>query len=239
MILSSGQAYSYPMREHMQTSQLGLSDDGGEVWKAHQLCETAVIETHDKQPMLKSIWNLFPGFPIKTYLIPPFEATPNWHIRVHRIETGRKLMTVDGAFAIWNERKSDGRSFDIYDARKNEGTMPKIIGNYNLDIPKSNALGSVGAFAVSKGTIGIAALENDNGSLCITMFVNANLNSNLVGNHTMIPTLQITLESGPAAWFVTDIYAKLSGEAIGYFDRWKNIPVILGWLMNEMCMRDD
>ncbi|TGO09248.1 hypothetical protein BTUL_0174g00310 [Botrytis tulipae] len=261
MILSSGQACSYPMRgthakygsfayssaygysvptgcfsleQFALASQLGLSDDGGEVWKTRRICETAVIETHDKQSVLKSIWKPFPDVTIKTYLIPPVDETPNWHLRVHKIEAGREIMTADGAFAIYNERKSDGRSLDLYDSAKNEGTLPKIIGNYDLNTPEGSSPGSVGAFAVSKGAVGIAALEGDGKSSRTAMLVNADPNSNLVESRTVIPTLHITLKKGSVAWFVTGIYAKPSGEAENYLDGWKNKPVVPGWLMNEM-----
>ncbi|KAK6595428.1 hypothetical protein H4I96_09747 [Botrytis cinerea] len=261
MILSSGQACSYPMRgthakygsfayssaygysvptgcfsleQFALASQLGLSDDGGEVWKTRRICETAVIEMHDEQSVLKSIWKPFPDVTIKTYLIPPVAETPNWHLRIHKIEAGREVMTADGAFAIHNERKSDGRSLDLYDAAKNEGTLPKIIGNYDLNTPEGSSPGSVGAFAVSKGAVGIAALESDGESRRTAMLVNADPNSNLVESRTVIPTLQVTLQKGSVAWFVTGIYAKPSGEAKNYLDGWKNKPVVPGWLMNEM-----
>ncbi|RAL60868.1 hypothetical protein DID88_010192 [Monilinia fructigena] len=221
IILSSGQACSYPMRgthakygsfayssayaysvptgcfsleQFALASQLGLSDDGGEVWKTRRLCETAVIETHDEQPVLKSIWHPFPDVTIKTYLIPPVNSTPNWHIR----------------------------------------TLPKIIGNYDLNTPEGSSPGSIGAFAVSKGAVGIAALESDGKSLRTAMLVNADPNSNLVESRTVIPTLQITLGSGTVAWFVTGIYAKPSGEAKNYLDGWKNRPAVPGWLINEI-----
>lgn len=261
MILSLGQACSYPMRgiyakyesfvyssayaysvptgcfsleQFTLASQLGLSDDGGEVGKTRRLCETAVIETHDEQPVLKSIWKPFPDVGITTYLVPPVEATPNWHIRAHRINTWRDIVTADGAFAICNEGKSDARSLAFYDADRNEGAMTKIIGNYDLNIPKGSSPGYEGSFAVSKGAVGIVALEYGGRSQRMAMLVNADPNSNLVESRTAIPTLQMTLKAGSRAWFVTGIYAKPPGNARDYLDGWKNRPVVPDWLMDEM-----
>jgi len=262
LLLSSGQACSYPMRathakygsfayssaygysvptgcftleQFALSSQLGLSDDGGEIWKTRRLCETAVIETHEDQPVLKSIWKPFPDVTIKTYLLPPVGATPNWHLRVHRIEAGREIMTADCAFAICNEKNIDGRYLGLYDSEKHEGTLPRIIGNYDLNTPEGSSPGSVGAFAVSKGAVGIVDL--DPASLRIAMLVNADPNSNLVESRTVIPTLQQTQKKDEVAWYVAGIYAKPSGNGVtpeSYLDGWENRPAIPKWLQGEI-----
>jgi hypothetical protein len=118
MLLSSGQACSYPMRgthakygafayssafaysvptgcfgleQFALASQLGLSDDGGEVWKPRRLCEYAAIEARDDEdenkdknkdrdkdkggrPVLVSVWRPFADVRVKTWLIPPVEG---------------------------------------------------------------------------------------------------------------------------------------------------------------------
>jgi hypothetical protein len=262
LLLSSGQACSYPMKgthakyggfayssaygysvptgcftleQYALASQLGLSDDGGEFWKTRRLCEVAVIETHEDLPVLKSIWKPYTDVTIKTYLIPPVEATPNWHLRAHKIEAGREVMTADGSFAIHNERAPDGRYLDLYDSEKCEGTMPKIIGNYDLNTPEGYSPGTIGAFAVSKGAVGIVALEAD--TKRTAMHVNADPNSNLIESRTIIPTLQHTLKKGQTAWYVAAIYAKPSKEGVSpstYLDGWDTKPVIPQWLESEI-----
>ncbi|KAG0648248.1 hypothetical protein D0Z07_5385 [Hyphodiscus hymeniophilus] len=262
MLLSSGQACSYPMKgthakygafayssaygysvptgcfsleQFALASQLGLSDDGGEVWKTRRICEEAVIEYHGDQPVLKSIWKPFPDVKIKTYLLPPAEATPNWHLRVHKIEAGREVMTADGAFAICNERKKDGRNLDLYTEQIGEGTLPKIIGNYDLNTPEGSSPGKIGAFAVSKGAVGIVDLQG--GIERNAMLVNADPNSNLVESRTVIPTLQHTIRKAENVWYVAGIYAKPSGQGISahsYLDGWKEVPSVPKWLKDEM-----
>jgi hypothetical protein len=261
-ILSSGQACSYPMKgthakygsfayssaygysvpsgcftleQFALASQLGLSDDGGEFWKTRRLCEVAVIETHEDQPVLRSIWKPYLDVTIKTYLLPPVEATPNWHLRIHKIEAGRDVMTADGSFAICNERKLDGRYLDLYDAKRNEGTVPKIIGNYDLNTPEGSSPGSVGAFAVSKGAVGIVALEA--GTQRVAMHVNADPNTNLIESRSIIPTLQHTIKKGETVWYVTAVYAKPLKEGVlasSYLDGWDKKPVVPKWLEDEI-----
>ncbi|KAK9419788.1 putative DUF2264 domain-containing protein [Seiridium unicorne] len=261
MLLSSGQACSYPMKgthakygafayssaygysvppglftleQYALASQLGLSDDGGEYWKTRRKSEYAGIEYRNDQPVLVSVWKPFPDVTVQTTLIPPCESTPNWHLRVHKIEAGREVMTADGAFAISNERSIDGRYLDLYDSKKGEGTFPKIIGNYDLNTPEGWSAGRQGSFAVSKGAVGIRALED--GIERSAMLVNADPNSNLIESRTVIPTLQHTIKKGEVAWYVSAIYAKPSGEGVSkesYLDGWDQVPEIPGWLKAE------
>lgn len=262
MLLSSGQACSYPMKgthakygsfayssaygysvppglfsleQYALASQLGLSDDGGEYWKARRLSEYAGLEERDGKPVLVSVWRPFPDVKVRTVLVPPEEATPNWHLRIHRVEAGREVMTADGAFAICNENSREGRYLEPYDAEACEGTSPKIIGNYDLNTPAGWASGAAGAFAVSKGAVGIKALEDDVGRRA--NLVNADPNSNLMESRTVIPTLQHTVAKGGAAWYVSAIYAKPSGEGVprsSYLAGWDTPPAIPGWLKAEI-----
>ena len=239
---SSAYAYSAPpglftLEQYALASQLGFSDDGGEYWKARRLSEYAGFETRDGKSVLVSVWKPFPDVPVKTYLIPPEEATPNWHLRVHRISAGREVQTADGSFAIFNERTPDGRYLDLYDAAKCEGTQPKLIGNYDLGTPEAWATGKQGAFAVSKGAVGIQALEDESTGRT-AMLVNADPNSNLVESRTVIPTLQHTIKKGQDVWYVSAIYAKPSGDGVAketYLDGWDKIPGIPSWLAAEMA----
>lgn len=262
MLLSSGQACSYPMKgthakyggfayssafgysvptglfslgQYALASQLGFSDDGGEYWKTRRLSEYAGIEDRDGKPVLVSVWRPFPDVKVRTILIPPEEDTPNWHLRVHHIECGREVRTADGSFAICNVNSINGRALGLYDEDKNEGTMPKIIGNYDPDVIAGTATGKAGAFAVSKGAVGIKALEPMDGRQA--MLVNADPNSNLMESRSTIPTLQHTIKASESVWYISAIYAKPSGAGIGresYLDGWENPPAVPGWLKSEM-----
>ncbi|KXX78422.1 hypothetical protein MMYC01_203484 [Madurella mycetomatis] len=267
MLLSSGQACSYPMKgthakygafayssaygysvppglftleQYALASQLGLSDDGGEFWKARRLSESSLQTRADDTPVLVSLWSPFPDVHIKTYLVPPAPSHPNWHIRAHRIHAqGREVMTADGSFAICNERRADGRYLDHpYDPVRCEGTSPKLIGNYDLATPEAWAGGREGAFAVSKaGAVGIRALEERDAGRT-AMLVNADPNSNLVESRTTIPTLQGTVKKGAVVWYVTGIYAKPSGEGVRkeeYLSGWDKVPETPAWLKEEIA----
>ncbi|KAK7757219.1 hypothetical protein SLS62_000768 [Diatrype stigma] len=267
MLLSSGQACSYPMKgthakygsfayssaygysvppglltleQYALASQLGLSDDGGEYWKMRRKSEYAGLEQRrsgdSDTPVLVSVWKPFPDVTVRTTLVPPEPATPNWHLRAHRIEAGREVMTADGAFAIQNERAADGRYLDPYDPSTHEGTQPRIIGNYDLATPEGWAGGREGAFAVSDGAVGIRALEVE--AKRAANLVNADPNSNIVRSRTVIPTLQHTVKAGQTVWYVSAIYAKPAADGVpraSYLDGWDKVPEIPGWLKEEMA----
>jgi hypothetical protein len=261
MLLSSGQACSYPMKgthakyggfsyssaygysvppglftleQYSLAGQLGLSDDGGEYWKPRRLSEYAAIEERAGGPVLVSVWKPFPDVTVRTLLVPPTEAAPNWHLRAHRIEAGREVMTADGAFAIRNETGPDGRHLGVYDKGAGEGTRPRIIGNYDLSTPEGWAPGRDGTFAVSDGAVGIRALEEGQAVERMANLVNADPNSNLVHSRTVIPTLQGTLKKGDKVWFVSAIYAKPGGPRGEYLDGWESLPQVPGWLKEEI-----
>ncbi|GAO18332.1 uncharacterized protein UV8b_06751 [Ustilaginoidea virens] len=265
MLLSSGQACGYPMKathakygafayssaygysvppglfsleQHALASQMGLSDDGGESWKTRRLCEYAALEHREGAlPVLVSRWKPFSDVHVTTTLVPPEESTPNWHLRVHRIRAGREVVTADGSFAIRSADSVNGRLLDLYDEARCEGTMPRLMGNYDTDTAEGWATGKAGAFAVSKGAVGIKALESGLVGERRAMLVNADPNSNLMDSRTTIPTLQHTVDKGQTAWYVSAIYAK-PGDGVPrstYLDGWEKPPAVPSWLADEMA----
>jgi hypothetical protein len=240
---SSAFGYSVPsglfsLEQYALASQLGLSDDGGEYWKTRRLSEYAAIEERDGQPILVSVWKPFADVKVKTFLVPPAETTPNWHLRVHHIQAGREVMTADGSFAIRNVNSENGRYLDLYDESKYEGTSPRIIGNYDTNSPAGWDTGIKGAFAASpnRGAVGIKALESQEGRQA--MLVNADPNTNLIDSRTTIPTLQHKIPQGQGVWYVSAIYAKPAGHGVpkeSYLDGWNSPPTIPSWLALEMA----
>ncbi|KAK0754784.1 hypothetical protein B0T18DRAFT_425122 [Schizothecium vesticola] len=265
MLLSSGQACSYPMKgthakygafayssafaysvppglftleQYALASQLGLSDDDGDYWKTRRLSDSQLVTRGDGDaatPVLLSRWSPFVDVHVTTYLVPPAPETPNWHLRAHRIEAaGREVQTADGSFAICSERAADGRPLDMYDAARGEGTFPRLMGNYDTSTPEAWAGGAEGAFAVSKGAVGIRALE---GGARRAMLVNADPNSNLVEGRTTIPTLQGTVRKGETVWYVAGVFAKPARDGLErgqYLEGWERVPVVPAWLKAEM-----
>lgn len=270
MLLSSGQACGYPMKathakygafayssaygysvpsgllsleQYSLASQLGVSDDGGEYWKTRRLSEYAAIEDRQGSPILVSVWKPFPDVTVRTLLVPPTDSTPNWHIRAHRIDSGRSILTADGSFAIRNVDSTNGRFLDLYDAERCEGSRPRILGNYDVNDREGWEPGDVGAFAVSSGAVGIKALELPAASSPAAgqrrraILVNADPNTNLLESRTTIPTLQGEVPKDQAVWYVSGIYAKPAGDGVSkqsYLEGWDAPPELPAWLVEEM-----
>ena len=56
-------------------------------------------------------WNPYPGVRVETTLLPAGE----WHIRVHRIQSGRELLAAEGGYAI--RREEGGETPDLFTDR--------------------------------------------------------------------------------------------------------------------------
>jgi len=231
---SSVFGYSVPsgslgLDQHALDSTLGLSDDGGEVWKTRRICDQAKIEYHNNTPVLFSIWSPYPDVEIKTWLIPPASETPNWHLRVHRISAGRYVRAIDGSFATRNVSRKTGRALGPYSPESNEGTSPKIFGNYDKQSEEAFSSGKDGAFAVSsQGAVGIASRENSFAGRKATI-VNADPNTNLMESRTVIPSLVGELKAGEKRWYLTAVFAKPGSD--GPLEGWEKKPKIPAWLV--------
>jgi len=140
---------------------LAVTEDApgmGEIWRVRRVATDAKIvqkplevagKDGEKQgPVLSSGWAPFKqdadaDVSVKTWLIPPTEVAPNWHIRVHRISSAhRDIRTSEGAWALAGVRASDGRELEMLDlstpapsSRTGKETVitPVTVCNLNAD----------------------------------------------------------------------------------------------------------
>ena len=200
---SSAFAYSVPtgwytLEEFVPESALAFSDDLGESWKMRRaLEEDSEIREYSGIPILVSKMKPWPDVLVETYLIPPTEGSESWHVRVHKITSGRDIMLAEGGFAVYGCRESDGRALSGLDESRAEGWRVGI----------REAL-----VASRSGAVGITDLSNDRqGSI-----LNPDANSNLVEARTVLPILRSTLQAGKTQWLMTAVFAM---PAI--IERWK------------------
>ena len=207
----------YTLEQFVPESALALSDDGGEMWKMRREVENAEITERDGLPVLYSTMRPWHDVEVKTWLIPPGDETPNWHLRIHRIQTGRALKTAEGAFAILGFNETDGRTLGrLVDSTYKEGTLEK----------------NRAALTVSRaGAVGILELETE--SRRRGGILEADANSNLIESRTNLPTLYAELESGQIAWFITAVFAIPNTEQ-SWHDKWRarwaKTPEIPDWV---------
>jgi hypothetical protein len=223
---SSAFAYSVStgyqeLEQFVPESSLALSDDGGELWKQRRAHNgDSTIETFDGVPVLVSSMKPWPDVEVQTFLIPPSEETPNWHLRVHKITTGRDILTAEGAFAVHGAKESDGRVFNGFDESLPEGGKES----------EQSAL----AASPRSGAVGIVELSSTSRAGHI---LQADANSNLVWARSVVPLLKNELKAGSTTWFVTAVYAlpsSVDSWKQSWKEGWDKIPTVPNWVQEKI-----
>ncbi|KAF1941283.1 hypothetical protein EJ02DRAFT_512573 [Clathrospora elynae] len=221
------------LEQFVPESSLALSDDGGELWKMRRaLNGDSEIEMYDDGPVLVSSMKPWPDVEVLTYLIPPADDTPNWHLRVHRITTGREIQTAEGAWAVYGARESDGRLLTEWN-----GTLRAL----DASIPEGGASTATSAFAASPrtGAVGIAELYQTEREGSVIL---ADANSNLVESRTVLPVVRKEVKKGETVWFVSSVFAVPCSKE-GWRESWKEgwgaRPRVPGWVKSKIEGRGD
>ncbi|KZT00846.1 uncharacterized protein LAESUDRAFT_731866 [Laetiporus sulphureus 93-53] len=216
---SSAFGYSVPsgsltLEEHAGDSALSLSEDGGEVWKLRRVTREAHFERGaDSRSWLRSLWYPWKDVTVETWLVPPSPGAPLWHLRVHRIRSARALLSAEGAWAIYGQRRDD-RALEL-------------VSNGSFGTLESDAE----ARAVSKaGATGIAELGKKVGRTGKVMRTDAN--TNLMVPRAVMPTLMGEHEASEKDyWLVTGVFgvpspAGQEGPPAGWEAEWTKRPSI-------------
>lgn len=158
---------SYGLKEGAYDSMLALGEGDG-FYRTRRKCEYFKIEDNS----VFSIWKPYPDVVVETWLIP----AGSWHVRVHKINTGRHLETAEGAFAIPCE-SPDG----VLD-------LQNLIDDHGIALKSFNCLSGV------VNLLGDRAVE----------VVETMANTNLMSPKTAIPTLTGSIGKGKH-FFVTAV----------------------------------
>ncbi|THW18321.1 hypothetical protein D6D24_03450 [Aureobasidium pullulans] len=208
----------YTIEQYVPESALALSDDEGEMWKMRRDVENAELSTKDGSPYLYSEMRPRSDVKVRTWLLPPTDDAPSWHLRVHHIQSGRRLQSYEGAFAIKGTAKATGRALGaLSSSSHNEGTEA----------------GQASALTVSEaGAVGIVDLQAPRSGKVLDV----DANSNLIEARTVLPALGMDIEAGKDVYFVTAVFAMPASE--GWTERWSQAwekkPVIPDWIKETM-----
>ena len=213
---------SYTLEQFVPDNALALSDDGGETWKMRREVLDAEIEVHEEKPVLVSRMKPWHDVEVKTWLVPPDEGDENdWHIRVHRITTGRALQSGEGAFAIYGCNRANGRTLTSFDVNAGEEGTHASSGE---------------ALVVSRGgAVGIVELEQT--STRAGTILDSDANSNLAEPRTLLPTLREDLNTGDTRWITTGVFAipeSSEGWKEAWRTGWSKRPSVPAWLRDQM-----
>ncbi|WP_079912874.1 DUF2264 domain-containing protein [Paenibacillus sp. 32352] len=153
-------------------SMLALSEEDN----LYRVKRTAAESRIAEDGTLYTRWKPWSDVEVETWLIP---GNP-WHVRVHRIVSGRALNLADGGFAL-----------GIDHGRRKLGTLQ--VHEEELSLKAANDLGSVGV----KLLYGTGKVE----------LITPNANTNLMYPRTVIPTVRMSIQPG-THWLATAIYGE-------------------------------
>ena len=152
-------------------SMLALSE-GDRIYRVKRTVEEYVID----EQVIYSRWKPWSDVEVRTWLV----AGAPWHVRVHRIASGRKLDVADGGFALGHE-SPDGK-----------GCLTKAEQDVDTALTVS-AWGVSGA----RRLYGSGHAE----------IVYPNTNTNIMHRMTVIPTVTASFEPG-THWLVSAFYGE-------------------------------
>ncbi|THH30804.1 hypothetical protein EUX98_g3388 [Antrodiella citrinella] len=238
-ILSSGQQCSYPVKnsaakygkfayssafgysvavgnltleEVGADNALALSDDGGETWKCRR--ETRMARFGENGKWLQSIWYPWKDVEVETWLLPPTAEAPLWHLRVHRVKTGRELLSAEGGFAIYGQQQKNDRALEP-STGENFGTFENGVEARAASKAGVSGIAEIGGRTARKGRV-----------------IRTDANTNLMVPRAVLPTLVDEHQASEEdAWFVTAVFGLPSvgdavGAASGWEAEWKKRPVL-------------
>lgn len=167
-------------------SMVAFSDDGLH-YRTREHCVTACLAGN----ILYSLWHPFADVTVHTWLIP----LDTWHIRVHKIMSPRKLLTIEGGFAV---PRSDLER-DQFD-----------VGEHSANVTVASSGDFSGILDLSESSRRTARVHAPHG------------NTNLMCGRTSVPQLLGTVEANvPVVWAA----AVLAGpDATSMRSVWRTAP---------------
>jgi hypothetical protein len=141
------------------------------------------------------------------------KEAPLFHLRIHRLRTGRNLTSAEGGFAIYGQR-ADGRAL--------EPSQGEDFGTFEQ--------GGEARAASRAGVSGIVDLGA--GKTRTGKAIRTDANSNLIAARAVLPTLLAEYEaSDKDVWLVTAVFGLPStydneGATKGWEQEWKKRPKV-------------
>ncbi|KIO29308.1 hypothetical protein M407DRAFT_70645 [Tulasnella calospora MUT 4182] len=228
--------------QHAPDNTIAVSEDGGVVWKVRRECDDARIEYENPSDKanslcwLRAVWRPWKDVEVETVLVPPHPDTPLWHIRAHRVKTGRELTSSDAGFSNYGQRK-DGRALDPVDASSfTSGDDAVLDGKSSSDQPTEDAAWALASSA--GGVVGVRdlthlALPNFSASGRKGEVTILDANTNIMFSRSIMPTIIGShLGSSRDEWFVTGVFAlpsKLGQDGVpksAWVAEWHKNPAV-------------
>ncbi|KAG8870713.1 hypothetical protein FRB97_009458 [Tulasnella sp. 331] len=249
---------AYGLEQIVPDCTLALSDDvdvkdgNGCHWRVRRVAKDAKLIRgspslepigHGKERLqvgMVATWDAWKDVDVKTWIIPmpageaSFEG--DWHLRVHRIVTGRTIWTCDGGFSV-SGVKSDGsrRRLVAWDDVLDEG----VLSSQSSETTSSSALvrsidGTTGIRAIRWSPKPTEAALDATGQLPVeARIINCAPDSNIMFPKSLLPTLNTELS--PRAephWLISGVFAVAghSADDRSWRRAWEEELPIPDWL---------
>ncbi len=168
-------------------SMLAVSE-GDHMYRGKRTCEEYRVD----DDVIYTRWKPWRDVDIQTWLV---TGTP-WHIRIHKISTGRKLDVADGGFALGLENS------------QTNGQDTKIIKQSKLC-----------ASFYPWGASGIQSLDEHGQAELIY----AHANTNVMQARTVIPTIKSSFQPG-THWMLNAVFGEVGSDGVG--NEWEAVPEV-------------
>ncbi|KJR85820.1 uncharacterized protein SPSK_08718 [Sporothrix schenckii 1099-18] len=240
-------------------NSLALSRDGRETWAVKWKHSEAATFTNDGWAVVRWYpWGADRAVQVDTTLVPPTDAWPDWHVRVHRIRVNKAipmLHAVEGGFAGPGRRRSArGDGANLGPAAEKPA---KLILGQNEEVVLGDDASSVLILSYA-GALGIAMdapvlrCAGDAGSATVQARcapLKPDTNTSLAYQRSLMPAayhdvVDATageLAAGTELVLVTKVFAIQAGshdsERVDITERWNNKPrVAFGKASAEPCI---
>ena len=239
-------------------STIALSWDGGETWKVrwdpfNVRFETLHLGGADVMSLASS-WKpwRYRDMQVDTFLIPPIDAWPGWHLRVHRVSgssfrhqgiESSILQFIDGGFAVSAQTSEDISIYEdpcgtIYDNLSRHDQGWTRTERSSLVVSAAGAVGVVDLtqeFGEEKFAETVLGTSNVPAQVGRSEILRPDPNTNLISQRTLLPIIrhEINWKTGKekdageimTVWIVTGIFACTHGiPTMDIMKMWHTVP---------------
>ncbi|KAG8905617.1 hypothetical protein FRB99_008563 [Tulasnella sp. 403] len=226
--------------QHAPDCTIALSEDCGVVWKVRRECDDARLE-FDENPKeklcwLRAIWRPWKDVEVETFLVPPHPDTPLWHLRIHRLRTGRPLLSSDAGFSNYGQR-GDGRALDLIDSNTFTSNISEVLHGKAYATQASPTDPAWALASSAGGVVGVrdltSSITKEPSPIRKGEVVILDANTNIVFSRSVMPTL-LGDHTGDLRdeWLVTAVFAipsRVGQEGVPrdkWVEEWNKTPAV-------------
>ncbi|OCF41601.1 hypothetical protein I317_04613 [Kwoniella heveanensis CBS 569] len=199
----------------------GVESCDGETWRVRRNpIDSKIVGRGTDRVHLRAKWRPWKDVEVETWLLPPQDAESNWYLRVHRIQSGRRLESAEGGWTSYGQG-ADGRAL-----------IQSFSGVSSAGGTQKKALARAVTVEGAVGVLDIAfSKSNGKGGQRDGQIVQIDPNANVIFSRAVLPSLVGIIEPGET-WLATAVFGKpaKNGQAEGWEKGWDSVPQVPDWI---------